>query len=96
MVAMAEDIDAEWYWDRRTRKALSPRRIGEDTVAFVTVWHRDEVDDAMEHGALVPIEEVGLDRTETTLDLIDSFRLQPDLQGEAPAEGEQERSGEGD
>lgn len=69
-----------WYWDRRNRKAISPKRVEERTVTFETVWHREEVADALEHGALVPLDDVGLDRTETTFDLLDSFRCHTESQ----------------
>lgn len=72
---MPAEFDTDrWYWDRRNRKALYPRRTDDGTVEFVTVWHAEEVTDALAGGALVPIEEVGLPRTDTTFDLIDSFR----------------------
>ena len=73
------DIDTRWYWDRRTDTAYYPRATDDGTVRFVTVWHEQEVADARERGALVPVEAVGLDRTETTFDLLDSFRLPDDV-----------------
>jgi hypothetical protein len=74
------DIDKQWYWDRRNDKAYYPVETDEGTVRFVTVWHEQEVADAVERGALAPIEEIGLDRTETTFDLIDSFRTPDDTE----------------
>jgi hypothetical protein len=74
-MAETPDIERQWYWDRRTRTALYPRRTEDGTVEFVTVWHAEEVADAVEAGALVPVDEVALDRTETTFDLLDSFRF---------------------
>ena len=72
---MVAEFDTDrWYWDRRTRKALYPRRTDDNTVEFVTVWHAEEVSDALDDGALVPLEDVGLNSTKTTFDLIDSFR----------------------
>jgi hypothetical protein len=69
------DLEKQWYWDRRTNKAYYPIEDGEDTVTFATVWHEDEVAGALDGGAVVPIEEIGLDRAEDrTFDLIDSFR----------------------
>lgn len=80
---MSEELDmGTWYWDRRTRKALRPRQIDDNTVEFMTVWHAEEVTDALDAGALVPLDEIRLDRTETTLDLIGSFRLPDDCAGE--------------
>lgn len=71
------DIPECWYWDRRTRKALYPTEIDEDenTVEFVTVWHREEVEDALASEALVPVEEVSSEIVDTTFDLLDSFRF---------------------
>jgi len=74
-MAETPDVEPQWYWDRRTRTALYPRRTEDDTVEFVTVWHAEEVADAVDAGALVPVDEVGLDRTETAFDLLDSFRF---------------------
>jgi hypothetical protein len=74
------ELEERWYWDRRNNKAYYPTEVREDgTVAFTTVWHPEEVADAMAGGALVPTEEVGLDRVDTTFDLLDSFRF--DLEG---------------
>jgi hypothetical protein len=80
------EIERRWYWDRRTNKAYYPREIDEDegVVEFVTAWHHEEVTDAIETGALSPIEEIQDYRETTTFDLLDSFRL-PDV--EATAEG---------
>lgn len=73
---MSEQLETgTWYWDRRTRKALRPRQIDDGTVEFTSVWHADEADDALDSGVLVPLDEIRLDRTETTFDLIDSFRF---------------------
>jgi hypothetical protein len=79
-------VEQQWYWDRRTRTALYPRRTENDTVEFVTVWHAEEVADAVEGGALVPADEVGLDRTETTFDLVDSFRFPERVENEGTAD----------
>jgi hypothetical protein len=65
----------EWYWDKRNKKAYAPVRFEDDTVHLLTVWHRDELDDALDGEAVVPIEEIGLDRVDTTFDLLDSFRF---------------------
>lgn len=74
-----DHIDEQWYWDQRTEKAYYPIEADDGTVRFVTVWHESEVTDARDRGALVPIEEIGLDRTETTFDLLDSFRTPEDI-----------------
>ena len=80
---MDEEFEPDrWYWDRRTQKALYPRRTG-DTVEFVTVWHAEEVTDALDGGALVPLEDAGLDGTDTTFDLLESFRTPPRVTGDA-------------
>lgn len=71
-------LEDRWYWDRRTNKAYYPIEIGEDTTTFITVWHREEIADALRSGVVSPIEEIGHERTATTFDLIDSFRLPPD------------------
>lgn len=71
---MTEEFEADrWYWDRRTRKALYPQRV-DDTIEFITIWHSEEVTDALNGGALVPLEDVGLDETDTAFDLLESFR----------------------
>ena len=69
------DPDRQWFWDRRTNKAYYPVEMDDDTVRLVSVWHRDEFDGAVGAGALTPVEDVNLDRTDTTFDLLDSFRL---------------------
>lgn len=70
-------LDEQWYWDRRNNKAYYPTEVREDgTVAFTTVWHPEEVADAMDGGALVPADEIGLDRVDTTFDLLESFRFE--------------------
>lgn len=72
------EIEQRWYWDRRTRKAYYPVETDDDTVAFVSVWHADEVDGAREHDALVPLEEVSDYRDETAMTVKDSFRTPED------------------
>ena len=86
---MNEEFETDrWYWDRRTRKALYPRRTDDDTVEFVTVWHAEEVSDALDGGALLPLEDVGLNNTKTAFDLLDSFRTpeRVTLDGDEPGE----------
>lgn len=70
-------LERQWYWDRRTNKAYYPVAVNEDTVQLATVWHRDEVDGALAEGALTTIDGVNVDRTDTTFDLVDSFRMPP-------------------
>lgn len=70
-----DSLDDRWYWDRRTNKAYRPIATDDGTVTLLTVWHEQEVEGARDGGALVPVEEIGLDRTETTFDLLESFRL---------------------
>jgi hypothetical protein len=79
-----DDLDPDaWYWDRRNRKVHRPVWSDEDTVAFVSVWHRDEVADARSGGALVPAEEAGFG-DEATVAPDDSFRFDlPPVVGEA-------------
>lgn len=76
------DDEERWYWDRRNRKAYYPIERDDGTVTFATVWHEEEVTDALERGALVPLDEIGLDRTDTTFDLLDSFRTPESVPGE--------------
>lgn len=67
-------LERQWYWDRRTNKAYYPVAVDEETVQFATVWHRDEVDGALAEGAMTSVDDVTSDYTETTFDLLDSFR----------------------
>ena len=67
-----------WYWDRRNQKAYVVQSVTGDAVELSTRWHREEVADAMSGGALVPVEEIRLDRVETAFDLHDSFRFEID------------------
>lgn len=84
---MTDEIEADsWYWDRRTNKALYPQQVDDNTIQFVTVWHREEVEDALDNDALVPLSEIGLDRADTTLDLIQSFRT-ANVNSESGADG---------
>ena len=72
------DIERRWYWDRRNGKAYYPVETDGGTVAFVTVWHGDEVAGALDAGALVPVDDLGpdyLDDREAGFDVFDSFRL---------------------
>lgn len=78
------DLEAQWYWDRRNDKAYYPVRTDETTTTFLTVWHREEVDDALRNGAVSSVDAIGHDRTPTTFDLIDSFRLPPVGDAEPP------------
>lgn len=79
---MVDDIETDrWYWDRRTEKALYPHRVDDGTVEFRTVWHAEEVADALDSGALVPLAEVGAGEADRPLDLVDSFRLPDGIEG---------------
>lgn len=69
------DLDPQWYWDRRTDTAYYPVERDGDHVTFATVWHAEEVADATESGALVPVDELGSERTNPTRAVLDSFRL---------------------
>jgi len=73
-----DEIDEQWYWDRRNKKTYYPVEADDDTVVFATVWHREEVTDALSGDALVPIDDLGpdhLDGLEAGFDHFDSFRL---------------------
>jgi hypothetical protein len=67
------DVDDRWYWDRRIDKAYRPVATDGDRVALVTVWHRDEVEGAIDAGALDDVDDVGGDGV--GFDYFDSFRL---------------------
>jgi hypothetical protein len=74
------DIERQWYWDRRSNKAYYPVAVDEDTVRLITVWHREEFEGAAESGAMGSIDDLaGIREYETTMDLIDSFRLPEDV-----------------
>lgn len=70
-------VEDRWYWDRRTNKAYRPVADDGETVTFVTMRHREEVADAIDRDALVPVEEFGLD--EPVFELVDSFRVPDDV-----------------
>jgi hypothetical protein len=92
---MLESFDTDqWYWDPRTGKALYPRAVDGETVEFVTVWHAEEVTDALDNEALLPVESVGLERTDTTFDLLESFRMPPHLET-GPSDGADRTDSEG-
>jgi len=85
---MVDDIETDrWYWDRRTNKALYPRRVEDGTVEFRTVWHAEEAADALDSGALVPLGAVGGGDADRPLDLVDSFRLPEDVADTERTEG---------
>jgi len=74
----SDHLETQWYWDRRTNKAYYPLRADGDTVEFLTVWHRDEVADALAEDALTTVDDIGQtgpDKSGTTFDLVDSFRI---------------------
>lgn len=72
---MEEELD-QWLWDRRTNKAYRPVEADDGTVTLVSVWHRDEVADALEKGALEPLDEVSGENI--GFNHFDSFRLLDD------------------
>ena len=72
------EIEDRWYWDRRNNKAYYPVDAGDETVEFRTVWHVEEVTDARESGALVPVDEIKNHRAVTPFDLKASFRFRPE------------------
>jgi hypothetical protein len=69
------DIDEQWYWDRRADKAFYPVETDDDTVTFLTVWHEEEIADARDSDALVPVEDHPVGADTRTFDLKESFRL---------------------
>jgi hypothetical protein len=73
----ADEAD-EWLWHPRHAKFYRPVAAGDDRVVMLSAWHPEELADARDSGALVPADEVGLDRTDTTFDLLDSFRFLDD------------------
>ena len=72
-------IEKQWYWDRRSKKAYYPLEVGDGTVRLVSFWHRDEVQGALEAGALTPLDSLEFSDIETTFDLMDSFRFPEDV-----------------
>jgi len=77
-----------WLWHRGHNKAYRAVHADDDRVLLVTAWHPEELASARETDALVPVEEVSLDRTETTFDLLESFRLPDGDDIEALVDGE--------
>lgn len=71
-------LEERWYWDRRTRTAYYPIRSDGDTVRLVSVWHDEEITDAMNSGALVPLAEIETFRSTTMFDVKSSFRTPED------------------
>jgi len=75
---MSEDPDIEerWYWDHRTNKAYYPKRIDDGTVELVTTWHHEELTDALETGALTPVEDLSEPYGKAVgFECFDSFRF---------------------
>jgi len=70
---MDDDADDRWYWDRRIDKAYRPVATDGDRVAMVTVWHRDELEAAIDADALEVVDDVGGDGV--GFDYFESFRL---------------------
>ena len=79
---MSSEIEDQWYWDRRNRKAYFPIHRGEGTVSLVTVWSADEIADATDNDVLVPLRGTRPDyvtRDDVGFDYFDSYRLPDDL-----------------
>ncbi|WP_276256571.1 hypothetical protein [Halomontanus rarus] len=87
-------LEEQWYWDRRTNKAYYPVAVDGDTVQLATVWHRDEIDGALEAGAWATVEELNPGRTDTTFDLVDSFRMPPITDLAAPGDTQTDQDGD--
>jgi len=68
-----DDVDDRWYWDRRIDKAYRPVATDGDRVALVTLWHRDELEGAIDADALEDVDDVGGDGV--GFDYFESFRL---------------------
>jgi hypothetical protein len=73
------EIERQWYWDRRSNKAFYPVDVGDGTVRLVSVWHRDEVEGALDAGTFEPLDDLDFGNVETTFDLMDSFRFPEDV-----------------
>jgi len=73
------ELDRQWYWDRRSNKAYYPVEVEDGTVRLVSVWHRDEVEGALDAGALHPLDDLDCGNVETMFDLVDSFRFPEDI-----------------
>jgi len=77
------DIDRQWYWDRRSNKAYYPVETDGETVELVSVWHHEEVEGALESGALVSADEIDvlehLDGPDDDSGYSGSFRLPDDV-----------------
>jgi hypothetical protein len=74
------EIEQRWYWDHRTNKAYYPKSVDEDegVVELVTAWHHEEVTDALEAGALTPVEELSEPYgNDVGFECFDSFRFSP-------------------
>lgn len=83
------DIEfGEWYWDRRTDKAYYAIEQDEETVRFLTVWHQEEATDALDSGALEPLDSMNFDRPGGTFALKESFRTPPEEELPAATETE--------
>jgi hypothetical protein len=70
-----DETAAEALWHHRHTKAYYPIETDDDHVVMVSAWHPEELADARESGALVPADDVRLDRVDTTFNLVDSFRF---------------------
>jgi len=82
-IPVMNELDSQWYWDRRNNKAYYPVEGDDSSITFVTVWHREEAADALENGALVPIDDLGpdyLENRDAGFDVFDSFRLPDEIE----------------
>lgn len=77
------ELEPRWYWDNRNRKAYYPHRVDKNTITFVTVWHREEITDALATGAVEPITETSPEWFDSVFDHIDSFRFDVDVLDES-------------
>jgi len=70
----ADDLEQRWYWDHRNRKAYYPVERGENTVTLATVWHDEELADALETGALEALGASCEDHFTDVFAFADTFR----------------------
>lgn len=75
------DLEERWYWDRRIDKAYYPVDTGDGTTTLLSVWHDEELGDALDRDALVTIAEFTEQRGTTPFDLKESFRLPDPITG---------------
>jgi hypothetical protein len=75
---MVPELEDEWYWDHRNRKAYRPKERREDTVVFETVWHEAEIEDALDTGVFEELSESRREGMDDLFSFIESFRLETD------------------